>query len=297
MSGASGVTGLHADYQTQSYVVDAYRKGTKPSGSSVKNNGNNTLTISISLGEGGQNNPATECHIYGTTNGTSPSTNNYSFEYGTGNTTNLIKTFTLASSGGNTGSQLQRTGKSTRVWVKPYTIGKYGGDNYSADTSRADVYFYEPPEWTAAPVLSYPYSTKPTHKAIYRVDWSNKVKAKNTTAIYKYAVYLYINNATGTLLSDNVKTTYYEFNGKDYNLKKDDKIKVKIVAYDKYGNGTDLISGKTSNTITIESSGVMHTKVSATQWVEGQAYIKTTAGWQEAIGVYIKTANGWKESI
>jgi hypothetical protein len=305
MTGADGITGLHADYQTQAYSVKTYKTVSGKSTSVFLDYKNNSFAIKTTIGINGNNSPAEGCHIYGTTNGTSPSTSNYNFVYVVSGVQREVKDtiFKLDNSVSDHDmdeKKIKPKGKSTRVWVKPHTVcGDSNGNNHVADTAYADVYFYEPPEWTGTPYLTHLNGAKPTYKSKYRVDWSNKVKSKNTTPIYKYALYLQVGTNEYTL-ADNIKTTYYEFDGRDYNLEKDDDITVKVVAYDKYGDGTDITSEKFSDTVTVESSGVLRTKISDNEWVEGQVYAYTGNGWVEAVGVYVKvdnTNNGWKESI
>ena len=200
---------------------------------------------------------------------------------------------------------LKITNKVTKVWVRPVTISNYPeGDNYDGDSVSTDVYFYEPPEWKGTPKLTTT-STKSTHRSNYKVDWTGAVRGKNLekSDIGKYIVYLKVNDNEPIIITPEgigPSETQYEFSISKYDIKKDDAIKVIVEACDKFGDDTELTAMKDSNSIMIESSGVVRAKVAEDKWTDGQIYIKTLNGWKEATEVYTKvdnTDNGWKESI
>lgn len=362
ISMTSPVTGLTAEYQTDTYSIDAYRTKTGASSiESITDLGNNSVGIKTKMGENGRNNDAINCMVFGTTNGQDPKTVGYSFYYTAGkgeatkvwtlqkdNTKSFKDSFESLNVVENTiknyvssthypvtkenvrelydlweqnkidsfplrdhdikNNVLKITDKKTKVWVRPVTISNYSeGDNYDGESVYGEVYFYEPPEWIDAPKLMTT-STKSTHRSEYKVDWTGAVRGKNPESpkkfdIYKYMVYLKINdNETITITPDGLdpSKTQYEFGVSEYGVKKGDVIKVIVEAYDKFGDGTDLTAMKDSNSIVIESSGVVNAKVAENKWTEGQIYIKTPNGWREALGVFTKvdnSDNGWKESI
>lgn len=75
-----------------------------------------------------------------------------------------------------------------------------------------------------------------------------------------------------------------------------DKVKVRLYAYTRYGNGSQLFSGDEYSAIyTVQNAGVVRVKTS-NGWKEGQVWIKTGSGWKEADVVKVKTSGGWKES-
>ena len=305
--------GLQADYKEESYTVNAYSVKTKVSTVKITDNKDNTFTVKTTTGLNGTNCDAVDCRVYGMTDNTEPlySSDKVTIDYCTGKANGGIDTriFTLNASTTNISKGLikKASGKTTTIKLKPYTIAtdnSYGNNN-DGEIQTANIYYYEPPKWSSAPVLSYIDSTKPTPKSKYKVEWgNNKVIKQNTTSIYQYVVELYVKKqgAAKTLVdTTTVTSTSCVFDGINYNLGKGDTITAKVVAYDKYGNGTDLPSeAKESNSITVESLGIMHAKISATEWVEGQAFVYTDKGWKEAVGVYSKVDNpttGWKESI
>ena len=76
-----------------------------------------------------------------------------------------------------------------------------------------------------------------------------------------------------------------------------DEIQIRIQAYTRDGNNTQVFSSDAwSKTYTVKSAGVMRVKTS-NGWKEGQVWIKIDGEWEEADVIKVKTSNGWKESI
>lgn len=95
----------------------------------------------------------------------------------------------------------------------------------------------------------------------------------------------------------------HNFNLRDYDLKKDDKIYVKIVYTATNGQGQKLIKESDmpiSDMYTLQSNGVMRIKVlenNIEQWYEGQVWVNVEGEWKEATEVFVNVDSSWKESV
>lgn len=312
------VEGLKADYQEESYTVGAYSTKTGKSTIDIMPLPDNKFEVICKTGNNGDYNKAVDCRVYGHTDGTEPSwdsTNSTKFSYSTGKTAGNThrKVFEIRddiSTHSESKGFIKKNPKNkvTTVWLKPYTIGEFNNgysNNNDSDSVKVDIYFYEPPKWSDAPTLTTANAKeKPTYRTTYKVDWTDKVTPKNDKKIWMYEVSLYKQNneiAKKQLLPDGkgIIPTSCTFNPEDLTeeLRTNDEIKAKVIAYDEYNDGTDLTStSECSNIVTIVPSGVMNISLGSS-WVEGQTYIYDGDTWQEATGVYIYDGTSWQESI
>ena len=231
---------------------------------------------------------------------------------------------------------LPKEGDSFDVKVIGHTIGSIDNStNHVYYSNASDVvttkinYYVKPNLDNLKITLSTHNGKAPTPKSVITASWENAEPGNNNSSLKdsKIALVVFINGKplhikkSGDTYSmydcytllDGSSTSYDITNlinqclGKFDNpikLIRGDVITVGINAYYSCGDtGTQLwyesatSPPKHNASVTLQSNGIMRVKTDNATWREGQAYIKTTDGWKEAIGVYTKTLNGWKESV
>lgn len=285
------------DSKTISIVASTTVAGVVGTGTiSIKDNYNNTFTITGTKGAAGANNPSTGPTIsWG-----------YSTSYGsTGAVTN--KALTIA-----TPANATRT-----VYAKSVTGAKYGSDTV-ATTSLA-IRQYVAPSSPGVPVLSYKKS-RLTIKEPWTFLWTPASATNTSSPIKGYRIRLYKNGSlvkgltagsgssitlsgTNEWLDRESSSCAITLDPVAFGFKAGDTIQLGIFAYTRNGSsntGTQIFSGSGSTqimsaTYTVQNAGVVHSKVGGA-WKEGQVYIKVAGIWKEAESVNIKAGGVWKES-
>lgn len=256
---------------------------------SIKDNGNNTFTITGTKGANGENNTASGPNLsWG-----------YTDSYGT--TTTSGKAITLDTSG---------TANTRTVYAKNITKATYGSDTTA--TTSAKIAQYLAPNAPSNVKITYSKS-RLTIKENWTVSWT-AATAKNTNSpIEGYRIRLFKNGkaiplkrSNGTVISTaSTDDNYYDRSTtattipvyiKHYDFKPGDKVYARINAYtlDKIGN-KKFSSGVNSSTYTVQNAGIIHVKQDG-NWKEGQVYVKVSGSWKEAAAVYAKVSGNWKES-
>lgn len=275
----------------------------------VKDNGNNTATISGALGKSGTNNSIESATLYYTTDGSDPKSSE------------TRQSFKLtATSEGSYSKNVSITKKCT---VKAYLKCTFELDSTS-DTGSAIVNYYAAPSPPGKPTISYNKS-RLTIKEPWKISWavSTAANAESPVVGYRFRVYKkaagatsfstikFYSKTTGDLLSDDlgggVDRYYYDrkadkeipmsFYPDIQGIVPGDTIRFGLYAYTKNGAGTQLFNATQvlSDDYLVQNAGVVHTKVSGV-WKEGQVYVKVNGTWQEAETVNVKVNGAWHES-
>lgn len=259
----------------------------------IKDNGNNTFTITGTKGKNGDNNTASGPNLsWG-----------YTDSYGTTATSGKAISLTIE----------KPTAAKRRVYAENVTTAAHG----SSTTAKtyADIKQHVAPNAPTNLEITHNKS-RMTIKEDWTVSW-NAATAKNSSSpitgyrirLFKNGTAIPLRRSDGTVVStagtndnyyDRPLTTTTETTMpvymEQYDFKPGDKVKATLYAYHTNGAGTKLFSSRaTSDTYTVQNSGIMRAKLSGA-WKEGQVYVKISGDWKEAAAVYVKINGSWKES-
>ncbi len=161
-----------------------------PSSLSVKDNGNNTVTVSCKVGSNGTHNNASGVDIYVTYNGTAPSTGSYhhtSYLTGSAGAT-VSKTLDFSSTADSTMSGYLGTDYKGPIKFTARTRGAAGSSYYSgvATAASADLTWYSSP---SRPTMTVPGSGGASSIArdAYTISWSASSAGRNN-AVASYSI-------------------------------------------------------------------------------------------------------------
>lgn len=259
----------------------------------IKDNGNNTFTITGTKGKDGDNNTASGPNLsWG-----------YTDSYGTTTTSGKAIGLTIE----------KPTAATRRVYAKNVTKAAHG----SSTTAKtyADIKQHVAPNAPTNLEITHSKS-RMTIKENWTLSWTAATAKNKSSPITGYRIRLFKNgkaiplkNSNGKIVStagtdDNyydrplttTKETTMLIDMQHYDFKPGDKVKATLYAYHTNGAGTKLFSSRaTSDTYTVQNSGIMRAKLSGA-WKEGQVYVKISGDWKEAAAVYVKINGSWKES-
>ena len=254
----------------------------------IKDNGNNTFTITAEPGTNGTNNPA---YVAGTYWGYDT---NYSNEYR-----------------GKVNLTISGTGNTRTVYAKSITEGDYGNSKTATTSLAVKQYFI--PLAPGVPKLSYNKS-RLTIKENWTFSWTaSKTSNATTSPISGYKILLYKNstalsgitiNSSNKLTKGTGSDTYVEKNVTkvtvdpvSFGFKVKDKVKIGIVPYSIWGDGIKHYYSSTvfSAEETVQNAGIVYVRVSDS-WKEGQVYVYENNKWNEAEVVQTRISDTWKES-
>lgn len=282
----------------------------------VKDNFNNSYTITAESGDPGTNNAVVESIL------SYPNSTGQTVSFDITNTTYGPKTIIFTPTTAN---------KTKEVSASVRTVGEY---NTVSTAHHKGIRQYVGPEKPAGHKLTYKKS-RLTLKENWTISWTAP-SINNECPIKGYRIRLYRKRGTGSW----IKLPIYDSNGSmghvvgdttksptDYYWDRDgtstsatiyteyyntdvipnypdilpgDLIKFSVTAYTKYGenytgNKVFKTSEATSGEYTIQNAGIARVKVNG-EWKEGQVYVKANGSWHEAETVNIKTSSGWQES-
>lgn len=267
----------------------------------IKDNGNNTFTITATKGGNGVHNTASGPFVY------------FSFNSATyGYSTALIDgAVTVDIPAGTTHT----------VYAKCVTKGAQG--DTAEKTVSKEVKYYAAPGNPGKPYISTPSGgERLTVKQPWTFSWISAKAGNANSNIAGYRLRLFVNGknvpiknyygfdiSSYWVYSDGRTDYTYDTNSTsnsfiiyplNQGIKARDVVHLSIYAYTTNGAGTQLWSGNgkndiVSDTYTVENAGVVHVKVNA-EWREGQVFVKVNDTWHEADTVYVKTDGSWKES-
>ena len=287
----------------------------------IKDNGNNTATITVKCG--GTNNPFDDAVLYYTTDGSTPTAANagaYSRE------------FREISATGTLTTTVDIPGSGTVI--KAYVACNFYY-NTCSKTANADVKYHVAPSFSPDASVSI---TGQQYKRLVPKDswdfcWSAAQAGNADSPINGYDVKievkksdentyipftdwcyhdgddclimdpLYDNINDDIKLDDNYIRTYSTYLKlateqpmSEFSIQPGDKIKVSVRAYTNFGPDDPLTSSYISSAeYDIKNAGMVCVKTS-NSWMEGQVFIKDGGVWHEAEAVYIKNASNWLES-
>lgn len=260
----------------------------------IKDNGNNTFTITGTKGKNGDNNTASGPNLsWG-----------YTDSYGTTTTSGRAISLTIENPKAAT----------RRVYAENVTTAAVG----SSTTAKtyADIKQHVAPNAPTNLKITHSKS-RMTIKEDWTLSWTAATAKNKSSPITGYRIRLFKNGkaiplkkSDGTVVStagtdDNyydrplstTKETTMPIYMQHYDFKPGDKIKATLYAYHINGAGTKLFSSKvTSDTYTVQNAGIMRAKLSGA-WKEGQVHVKISGDWKEAAAVYVKINGSWKESV
>ena len=276
-------------------VITPVGKGTI----TIKDNYNNTFTITGTKGANGENNPA------------SGPTITWSYDSATYNNSGAVSSRAL---------DIATPGNATRtVYAKSTTGAKYGSDAI-ATTSLA-IKQYVVPNAPGTPVISYK-KNRLTIKESWTFTWTAATAANASSPIKGYRIRLYKNGSlvkglavgsgnniicsgSNEWLDRETTSCTLTLDPVAFGFKAGDTVKLGIYAYTRNGSsntGTQLFNGRGdrtaevySATYTVQNAGILHVKPGSA-WKEGQVFVKVAGAWKEAESVHVKTSAGWKES-
>ena len=210
------------------------------------------------------------------------------------------------------------TKDTRRVYAESTTVAKYGNNKTSYDYEDITQYFV--PNKPGKPVIKVTKGggTKVTLKEDWEYSWTSGGTPNSTTSPVKgYYIRLYKNgslvkglywdrtdtvniyrNSSGTndTLDRYTTSTKVKFDPNDMGFKVGDKVKLSVSAYTQWGDGSWPESAYvTSDEKPVVNAGIVHVKVGGA-WKEGQVYVKVGGAWKEASSVHTKVNNAWKES-
>ena len=248
----------------------------------IKDNYNNTFTITATKGKKGTNNPAG-----GPTN----------LKWGY-TSTGMSTTYT---NGQIITLKISDNSKSTRTVYATSTTTAEHGDDMVATTS-ADVVQFIAPKADGKPTISFNKS-RLTTKEDWTYEWNAATASNVRSSVQGYTVVLQRKQPTETSFStiDTYDTTSRSItiNPTQCGFNPGDQVRLGIQPFTRYGskNTETKLPGSVvySDPSTVQNSGVMRIKAGG-KWHEGQVCVKVSGKWVEADVVKIKTANGWKDS-
>jgi hypothetical protein len=279
---------------------------------SITDNGNNTFSISGTLGAGGDENGRTSSVLYYTTDGSDPG------ESATRTKVNLD----------NSVSTFNKTYNITKACtVKAKVVCNFTYNATSAEKSLA-VKYYAAPTWPSNTKVELAPSSFKNNRLTVKQNWGwqwTLANATNTSSPVKgYRVRFFVKRkdsssfvntkiidyydketaksyelTTGDWVYDRASTSYpMPMAAADFeqDILPGDEIKLSVQAYSVNGVDEKLLADEiTSNAYTVQNAGVVNVKV-AGEWKEGQVWVKVAGEWKEAETVNVKTASGWQES-
>ena len=257
----------------------------------IKDNGNNTFTITATAGSG--------------INNTTKLTNlrwGYNKDYA--NTYTNKETYTLSVSG---------TGNTRTVYAKATTKATHGTSPTATNEKAIRQYFL--PYAPTGIKLTYNKS-RLTVKENWTFTWTSKTDNNTTSPITGHVIRIYKNgqiikglqavsnsneitlNKSGT--NENLHrltaSTSLIINPENFGFKAGDTIKISLAASTKWGDNKYYYSATTeTDTWTIANAGTVRVYVN-NSWQEGQVWVKVNNAWQEADVVKVKVPSGWEES-
>ena len=305
--------------------LTSVKAGSKPT---IVNNRNNSYTVTGYLGSAGTNNPMAKNVLYYTgadgkeKQWPSPSTTD---PWTVSKSHTVTVSFTPAATD---------TADTRRITAYTKTFGK----NYNKSTgvksiiSTSNIRQYVQPTQPGKPVLSWTKS-RLTVKEALTYEWP-KAKARNKySPVMGYRLRLYKNGTVVNISNTDTKSTDPYFDTDVNTLKKGfslkgqndssaktikltfdpaalgfapkDKIKLKVLAYSRYGekdketNSGSLLFNQTSvssDELVIQNAGIVNVRLN-NKWVEGTPFVRLKNGtWQEADTVNVRISTTWKES-
>lgn len=260
----------------------------------IKDNGDNTFTITGTKGKNGDNNTASGPNLsWG-----------YTDSYGTTATSGRAISLTIENPKAAT----------RRVYAENVTTAAHGSSTTAK--THADIKQHVAPNAPTNLEITHSKS-RMTIKENWTLSWTAATAKNKSSPITGYRIRLFKNgkaiplkNSNGKIVStagtdDNyydrplttTKETTMLIDMQHYDFKPGDKVKATLYAYHTNGAGTKLFSSRvTSDTYTVRNSGIMRAKLSGA-WKEGQVYVKISDDWKEAAAVYVKINGSWKESV
>lgn len=271
---------------------------------SIKDNLNNTFTITGAPGPNGTNNIASTTYAWG-----------YSTSYGNSGTGE--KDLTIA-----TPSSATRT-----VYAKATSTPSWSVDSTKTATASLAIKQYVAPNDPGIPVLSYTKS-RLTIKEPWTFSWSAAAQANTISPVRGYYIMLlrcpagsstfnFVREITGSTADDyinispgsnsNTDTNYYIRrentscttileNPVSFGFTPGDKVKLRIRTFTRNG-ANEVIQGSIidSAEYLVQNAGIVRARVNGA-WKEGQVYVKVNGAWKEAETVSTKVNGAWKES-
>lgn len=251
-----------------------YTNGSAPT-LTITDNGDNTATMSGSLGSNGTNNGIAGSTLYWTTNGLQPNGgSSYTAAESMGTT-----------SGGSYSKTINIPSTCSTIWAVTYCSFSYNSTN--TGHINQSVKYYTAPGDPGKPVIEYTKS-RLTIKEPWTISWDAAQAGNTNTPISGYRLRIYknglpidIKNSSGTVVSATVGADkYYDMSGTSYVINPSshgilpgDKISIALFAYAFNGAGTRLWSGNEENAVlsdvyTVQNAGVMRPLVDG-KHVEG----------------------------
>lgn len=272
----------------------------------IKDNGNNTFTITFYPGTAGTNNRVkSNKYIWKLAGDDKASTTT---------STSLTKSITCKASAA---SQI--------VYARTEVDGTY--NDVKTDTISKAIKNYQAPTSPGKPTISWTKSRMTLRENYWTLKWGESSATNSSSPVVSYRIRLYKKNSEGKFVSipiinddgENVSTklsatdhpydrdvskgTSMKLYGAKCGLKAGDTIQVGIYAKALNGAGSNLWSGggtteSRSASYTVQNAGIVHVNVDGTNWKEGQVWVNVDGtNWKEAETVSINVdGTNWKES-
>lgn len=151
-------------------------------------------------------------------------------------------------------------------------------------------------------------SGKLTLEEPWILSWPAAVKLNDNSPVEGYIIKLERKRGDeefsdmGSL--SNIAQTTFTYNQPLYgaDIKAGDKVRFSVLAYTQFGENNqgdkyfDEATRVYSDEYVIKNNGVLYVKI-GDEWEEGQVFVKTTQGWEEAEAVYAYLDDEWKELV
>jgi hypothetical protein len=266
---------------------------------SIKDNGDNTFTITGTDATGGN------------TNNTLTTTYSSSYDSASYNQSSTAstdkpdtKTLTIATKTNATRTVHAKATATLSVYGDPATV-----------TASANIKQYVAPGNPGTPVLSYSKS-RLTIKEPWVFTWTKASRTNASSSVAGYRLTLFkngtakansieIKNSAGTVISRYVDGVYiYDTTSLSFTVDPvqngfapGDTVVLAVRPYTKTATGVCLYNANNTYSVaaTVQNAGVVHVKQNS-QWHEGQVWVKVAGTWKEADTVNVKVNGAWKES-
>lgn len=272
----------------------------------IKDNGNNTFTITFYPGTAGTNNRVKSNKYIWKLAGDA--------EASTTTSTSLTKSITCKASAA-----------SQTVYARTEVDGTY--NDVKTDTISKVIKNYQAPTSPGKPTISWTKSRMTLRENYWTLKWGESSATNSSSPVVSYRIRLYRKNSEGKFVSipiingdgetvstklgatdhpydrDVSRGTSMKLYGAKCGLKAGDTIQVGIYAKALNGAGSNLWSGggtteSRSASYTVQNTGIVHVNVDGTNWKEGQVWVNVDGtNWKEAETVSINVdGTNWKES-
>lgn len=277
-----------------------------PTINSVTDNGNNTFTVKVTMGNAGANNSANNVKlVYSYSNSDPKSGDSNVLTLTNGINSSGVFTFNVNTSASDVSSAGSKT-----VYFAAYTVGTLGDSSRTSITSTTLKYYLPPDLNYGALVCTSGYRqpdkvrmkdsitltwVPPTNPNSVSIVSEVQIRISNKSGAVFYDVSLPISPASKVLEISSLITTQITL---------PNELRIYYSFSTKNGAGTRLYSaistpqrGSLGGYTILDLIKGSNMKIKNTTWKSGTAYIKVNSVWKPSSAVYYKNNSVWKQSV